>query len=220
MATIFYKLRYFLLTTFIYFGIGIVLFLNYKRATIHAVVNQYNAPWADLFFKYYTHIGYGATALLILPYLFFKRSIRTLLLGISTIVTSGVMVQLLKKLVFGEFHRPAFVLESFSQYHLVEGVLVHQFFTFPSGHSATSFAFFIFLAFLFSKNHYSQILFAFLAILSAFSRIYLSQHFMIDTVGGGLVGVFGFTISYYWVYKIKSKKLDTKLIHLFYKSKG
>ena len=86
---------------------------------------------------------------------------------------------------------------------------MHSFFSFPSGHTVSAFALFAFFAFL-SKNKYGFIWLIF-AVLTAFSRIYLCQHFLIDTFAGSVIGTV--TCMVFWVWSshwkwFQNPKLD------------
>lgn len=100
--------------------------------------------------------------------------------------------------------------------YLVEGVKIYNKFSFPSGHAATTFGFFICFA-LISKNKLIKILSLFLACLVGYSRIYLSQHFLIDIYFGSITGVIGGIIFYNIVYLKKAKWLDNSLLTLKWK---
>ena len=87
---------------------------------------------------------------------------------------------------------------------LVEGVNMHHSNSFPSGHSATFFVFFtcfaLLLAYYYQQRatHYdlkkkilmylSMFLLFVLASLGAYSRVYLSQHFLSDVCVGSIIG--------------------------------
>jgi membrane-associated phospholipid phosphatase len=74
----------------------------------------------------------------------------------------------------------------------------------------------MFLAYVF-KNKYFQILFAIIACLTAYSRVYLSQHFFADVDCGGIIGITSFIISYYIFKQIKNNWFDKTIQSLLYK---
>ena len=65
-------------------------------------------------------------------------------------------------------------------------------FSFPSGHSASSFAAAVSIAFYNSKGGAAALV---LAFLIAFSRVYLMVHYPFDVLAGALLGVFAALIS-------------------------
>lgn len=207
---IFSKLKYFLSLIFLYFILATILTQFYSKVELHQLLNTLNTPALDFFFKYYTHIGYGAVSLIFIPYVLYKKSLKNLLLGILNFLIAGLSVQFLKKIIIGDTLRPINFFTP-KDLHLIEGVSLNYHYSFPSGHSATSIAFFLFLAYLFYKNKSLQILFAFMGILGAYSRVYLSQHFIEDTIAGGMLGVSAFFISYAIVNRINCDALQRRI---------
>jgi membrane-associated phospholipid phosphatase len=66
------------------------------------------------------------------------------------------------------------------------------------------------LTYVFKKKHF-QIIFALIACLTAYSRVYLSQHFFSDVAAGEVVGIGSFIISYFIFIPLRSKWFDKKL---------
>lgn len=179
---------------------GLILVFITDKAELHLSFNQLVGGNADGFFKLYTHIGDGlAVAIIILiASVFSKEKIATALLGLVSFGLSGLLTQLLKRLVFYADHRP---VSYFGEEHLnlIEGVKMHGSHSFPSGHSTASFALFVFLAYVFRKHRYVQGLCAIAAILAAYSRVHLSQHFTEDVVTGSIIGISIFFFVY-WIF--------------------
>jgi len=67
--------------------------------------------------------------------------------------------------------------------------------SFPSGHSTSAFSLFTILALESSKKR-NQIFLLLMAMSVAFSRIYLLQHFLIDTWAGSFIGLLSATLVY------------------------
>jgi len=104
----------------------------------------------------------------------------------------------LKKQVFPNNVRPRKYFENIYELNLIDGVNVHSNFSFPSGHTIAAFALFTFFA-LTNKNKWIKVISLLMALSVAFSRIYLSQHFLMDTVAGSILGVLLATVIYYYL---------------------
>ncbi|MGZ4037277.1 MAG: phosphatase PAP2 family protein, partial [Bacteroidia bacterium] len=79
-------------------------------------------------------------------------------------------------------------------------VMIHN--SFPSGHSTTAFAVFTCLA-LMTKNKFLKVLCLFVAANAAFSRTYISQHWLVDVYFGSIIGLVTATALYFVVYNEK-----------------
>jgi membrane-associated phospholipid phosphatase len=122
-----------------------------------------------------------------LLYLVFIR-IRYGLMIFSSFVLSSILVQLLKRIVFPGHIRPVLYFREIGvEIYILQGLDYHYYFSFPSGHSATAFALFIGLAIL-SRSIILKFSFLFLCCVIAYSRVYLSQHFLEDVLAGSLLG--------------------------------
>ncbi len=213
MRKLLIDLKYYFSFCLLFIGLSLLGVLTYGKLTLHLIVNQYNSPFQDIFFKYFTNIGDGLFAMFILILLLFVVNFRTFFMGLSTFLISGIVCQLMKKVIFADQLRPSKYFSP-EQIHYVKGVVLHSYNSFPSGHSTTAFAIFLFLAYVFKKKHY-QIIFALIACLTAYSRVYLSQHFFSDVAAGEVVGIGSFIISYFIFISLRSKWFDKKLKSLF-----
>ena len=193
--------------------------LHSGKVQIHQSINSFvGNPFFDVFFKYITHIGDGVFAILIVIItLFFnvKKSIYILLAYVFAALASGI----LKNYFFVHTCRPSFCFQHYARLPLkfVEGVELHSFNSFPSGHSTAAFAVFISLLFM-SNNFITKFLWLLLACLAAYSRTYLSQHWLVDIYFGSILG-FCFSLFFYFTFYTKnySNKLDVGIIQLFKK---
>lgn len=191
---------------------GCTILLLTSKVDAHLSVNSANTPFLDFFFTYYTHVGGGTFVIvgsLIISLIHWKKygSVVLYLASINLFIVAGI-TQFLKLVVFSDAARPILFIGR-NVLHTAPGVEMHTSNSFPSGHTAAGFAFFAFVAFLYGKNKWIQIICAFAAILVGYSRIYLSQHFLEDTVLGGAIGLCCFIISYQLVRSFKiGKKLQ------------
>ncbi|RMG76845.1 MAG: phosphatase PAP2 family protein [Bacteroidetes bacterium] len=175
-----------------------IALLLYSKEYIHLKINNINSEITDMFFKYFTHTGDGIFAALVIIAVLLKNKYQGLFLAISAILT-GITVQLLKKIVFTDALRP---IMHFEKLHLVEGVTMNKYHSFPSGHSAVAFVLFTGLLLL-TRNKQWKIFFALCAITAAISRVYLSQHFITDIFAGSLIGFVFSVIAYCFFLKRK-----------------
>ena len=178
---------YFLIPYFTLLLILLFLTVLFSKAEIHILINSHNSPFLDLFFKWITILGNGFfTMAMVCIFLFFHfRKAATIFIAF---VVSGIIVQCLKTTIFAESLRPTGYFEGKYILHLVDGVYQLYIQSFPSGHSASAFALFLCLAFFTKYKSLKFILFI-IASFTAFSRVYLSQHFLIDAMAGSLIGI-------------------------------
>ncbi|KPA13049.1 Phosphatidic acid phosphatase type 2/haloperoxidase [Candidatus Magnetomorum sp. HK-1] len=168
-------------------GFGVTLFLD--KVELHCKLNQLHAPFWDVFFRYSTNLGDGITFIIVALSGFLYCYRLTIYLGSIGTITL-LLVLFLKKVVFYKFYRPFQVYQELDiPLRLVQGEQMLSTNSFPSGHTTTAFALFFTLC-MFSKNRFLKILFFFLALIVAYSRIYLSQHFLMDVVAGSFLGIF------------------------------
>lgn len=165
---------------------GAVILLTTDKLAFHIWINQWNHSLLDGFFKYATYAGDGFFAAVIILLIFIYR-IRFGVVALCGFLGSGLVTQVLKRLVFDDHDRPSKVLENLADLHLVDGVVMHRSFSFPSGHSTAAFSIF-FLLCLLSKNRAVQVLCFILSLTVASSRVYLSQHFVQDIYAGSVLG--------------------------------
>ncbi|MBS1645774.1 MAG: phosphatase PAP2 family protein [Bacteroidetes bacterium] len=174
----------------LFLAASVVIFCT-QKLSLHLFFNQYVGGAFDVFFKYLTYLGDGIFVIpFCLLFMLFYNIKKSMLLSISYIVSS-VITQIFKSVYsfFFQNDRPAFVFE---QQHVslkrVPDVALHIIRSFPSGHATAAFSLFFCLSF-FTKNRKIQVLYFFIAVLTAFSRVYLSQHFFEDITAGSFIGV-------------------------------
>ncbi|MEO9869304.1 phosphatase PAP2 family protein [Ekhidna sp.] len=157
-------------------------------------LNELHNPIWDFFFKYWTHSGGAPFFIVITIYLLIrkKRFAHILsLVGISV----GLISVFFKQILFADVMRPSKYFEGQATIFPIDGVDLLEYHSFPSGHSMTAFALATFLVLMLQNNKYSIVILI-LATLTALSRVYLGQHFLLDVVAGSLIGTIIATIYY------------------------
>jgi len=176
------KYVYFILSSILL--IGFYFLFTIGKEPLHLSINQLNSPFWDVFFKYTTYLGDGIVfPIVIVGLLVFKRKYATAFIyaGLLTLLITNV----LKNWVSIGYARPHTVFGD--SLHLIEGVKMRIWYSFPSGHTTSAFALFM-LAIHYTKKIGWQLLLLLLALIAAWSRVYLSQHFLEDILAGALLG--------------------------------
>lgn len=183
---------------YLFFGFqifGTIVVFTTDKFPLHLLINTYHSTFWDYFFKYITYLGDGITFGIAVVFIFFwnrKITPTFIYVGIITLLTSFV----LKNYLCFNYPRPYEVFGD--QLYLVKGVTMRHWHSFPSGHTMSAFALFFVIIF-YTKKLKWQLLWFSLAVLVAFSRVYLSQHFVEDIVGGSFIGfliaLFSFLLS-------------------------
>jgi len=177
----------------------IPFFFLYTKAEMHVHINQYHSSFFDWFFRHMTFLGDGLFVIVPAVILLFF-SLRHFVFLACAYMGSGLVTQILKRVFFEDMSRPSKYLSGEAQLHLVDGVDLLSGRSFPSGHATSAFALFLCFA-LISKNRAFKLACFVLACLTAFSRVYLSQHFIMDIYAGSLIGTLSAIGFYYLFYK-------------------
>lgn len=174
------------------------------KGELHLLLCDRHTHARDIFYRYYTHVAEWFPYVLCVLLLLFSR-IGDGVLASCGLLLSALTTQLFKHIVNAP--RPiTWITEHMPDVELpmVEGVQMHEWYSFPSGHTTSFFA----LAFVLciistdriarsnrsiginrSESYIVQIVLFCLAALGGYSRIYLSQHFALDVFAGMLVGI-------------------------------
>ena len=175
--------------------LGMVILQSCDKGDVLLWINHNHSFFYDIFFKYFTYLGDGIIFGLVLIYFlisnYFYAAVITLVILIQTLIVQG-----LKRFLFADEVRPQMFFDNFNDLHQVNGVDIHAYNSFPSGHTATAFAIAVVLS-LYFKNKLVTTIGIFAAILVGISRIYLLQHFFIDVYIGSIIGFMVSCIAYY-----------------------
>ncbi|MDI9880380.1 phosphatase PAP2 family protein [Flectobacillus longus] len=155
-------------------------------------INTHRTLWTDSFFWWATQLGEGwffAITIIIWLLLRYKYAIiGTIAFAISTIISQGL------KFSFQTLRPSEFFKDISYPWKYVNGVELHGFNSFPSGHTTSAFCVFTLWVFFSKKSALSPV-FLGLALLAAYSRPYLFQHFPEDLLGGAVVGIISAILS-------------------------
>lgn len=199
------------------------LMYAYPKPELHLMLNAHHTSLQDTFFKYYSVLAEWPLYVLALLPLLWKKTKMTIFFAICEL-TGGAILQILKHIISHD--RPVSVFEQYQDLTLplVESVTMYHSNSFPSGHASTFFMFstclVIFLAYHYHQTdkpnalmtqillNVSMLLLLVLAVLGAYSRVYLSQHFLSDVCVGSIIG---FTTPFLMFYLCRNKilKLQT-----------
>ncbi|GHT26548.1 hypothetical protein AGMMS4957_22020 [Bacteroidia bacterium] len=180
-------------------------------------LSSFSPDWTafqDIFFKYITELG-SWVPFVIAAVLLFHKVGDSLFVLLSQLVL-GIVVRIIKVSVaaprpslYFSTHFPDVAL------HQVDGVVLHHTNSFPSGHTAAVFSLMLCQTLIFNKKSWLAPIFFVLAVLTAYSRIYLSQHFAEDVLAGSLAGVL-ITMLVFWLYQRKLYAWEDKsIVELF-----
>ena len=204
------KNRFFIVSYLIFLFIATFFLILYSKSQVHIYLNQYHYPIADFFFKYNTYLGDGIAVAIFMLLLIFIRYRYFLIMAGSVLLTT-IVVQSFKRLILPDIVRPSAYFSGFYELYFVPGVKILSAHSFPSGHSASAFALF-FMAALISKSNTWKFLFMLIALITAFSRVYLSHHFLVDIYFGSLISIVICLLMFYWGMKWSNPKLDNSLL--------
>lgn len=168
------------------------------KGELHLLLCNRHSAGRDIFYRYYTQVGEWVPYVVCIGLLIHRLS--TAVFTTACVLLSGAATQIVKRIV--DAPRP---LTWFAEHYpdvqlpLVDGVHMSRFFSFPSGHTTTFFAFFFALSIVVSHSSFAsrkpmaagvlQMAFFCCAALGGYSRIYLSQHFAADVLGGMCIGL-------------------------------
>lgn len=186
---------WFLVPFVIWVVAGAILLVSTGDVAIFRFINQHHTASLDIIMYYSTMLGEGSVIALVLLVLIGKSNLRNwwyFTAALLSAVLPSLITQMVKRSI--DAPRPLKLFGEVEWIHLLPHWPRHMEHSFPSGHTCGAFAFFTFLAVLLPARFraWGLLLFA-LALLVAYSRIYLAVHFMRDVYAGSILGT-GFTL--------------------------
>lgn len=201
---------------FLFFFSALFFIVTHQKTSVHLFFNQYvGNKFFDGFYYYLTYLGDGRFAAIFLLLILFYN-VRTGIVAITSFLISGIISNGLKYFFFDDVNRPFFIFTYFEHrlLNLVQGEDVHIHNSFPSGHATQAFAIFMVLVFT-TQNKFLKFLYFSIAVLTAYSRVYLSQHWLNDITAGSFIGFNCSILCYYFIIsRNKIPKLDHSLYSL------
>ena len=177
-----------------------IYFVNNKKCgdfcILDFIYDFFKCPFLDAVIPKITALGNSGAIWIItaIVFLCFKKLRKT---GI------GIAIALILGVIIGNFFLKNIVAR-IRPFDLVEGInlLINapKDFSFPSGHTLSSISS---ATVIFMNNKKIGIYFLILAVLIAFSRLYLYVHFPSDVIGGAVLGIIIGIFSVYLTNKIK-----------------
>ena len=175
----------------------------YPKLQTHLMLNGYHTPVMDTIFKYITVLGEGFPTYFGILLLIWSRRY-----GLFILLSQGLTFIITQILKFAFAHpRPATYFEQMGADlpDTVPGVSLRRAMnSFPSGHTSAAFAFFTCLALMTPRKWAPLWMTAGWAV--AYSRIYLSQHFLEDILLGSVIGMISTCVMYILMNQYFTKK--------------
>ena len=192
-------------------ALGLAL-LYIPKGDLHLLLCDRHTPARDIFYRYYTHIAEWMPYVICVALLLFSR-VGDGVFASACMLGSALTTQLFKHIINAP--RPlTWFATNFPdiQLPLAEGVKMNHWFSFPSGHTTSFFSLFFALSIILTAKQPNsiriplQVVFFLLAAFGGYSRIYLSQHFALDVLGGIVVGMGISIICYAIFHQFEDKK--------------
>ena len=185
---------------FLLLSLGLMIVLSVAlsivpKGELHLLLCDRHTDASDVFYKYYTQVGEWVPYVVCFLLLFYRLGWAAF--TTTCVLLSGAVTQVLKRIVDAPRPLTWFAVNYPDvQLPLVDGVEMSRYFSFPSGHTTTFFAFFFALSIIVCQHDSSPVrrsvcgaVFFLLSALGGYSRIYLSQHFAADVLGGMAIGL-------------------------------
>jgi membrane-associated phospholipid phosphatase len=191
---------------------GVVYWLYYGKEQAFFIINNKHNALYDSLMPVLTHLGEFYLLIPVLLYLYLKQVRLGLGLFIgyagATLLSQGIKY-------WAPWHndRPSLYFYDDTRVHYVHDYFNSVSHSFPSGHTTLAFVVLMYLA-LTLRNTTAQLVCLFVAVLAAYSRVYLAQHFVEDLLGGAFIGTTFAVVSY--VYFTTNKRINSSYLNTTY----
>lgn len=182
------------------------LLWRYETGELHLLLNGCHRPWLDVLMRAYTVLAEWPLYVLAALACLYRYS-WTIYFAMSELL-SALIVQVVKFVAkaprpyvyfLGDGSTASSAQQAAFERVMVDGVHMHWWNSFPSGHTATFFVFFTVLYMLLMARRKAEgrkwmaiamaLICVGLAFLGGYSRVYLSQHFAADVLAGSAIGM-------------------------------
>jgi len=195
-------------------AIACLCVFSYAFADIRTALwfNSLEKNWLYELFKKITLFGDSLCYLLggmLLFVIFRNKKAYTAYSGLflfSSVAASGLTVDLIKYIA-GRARPKLYFSEQLFGFDLFRWEQAWT--SFPSGHSATALSVAMFFALLFPRLRFAAL---FAGTMVAFSRVYLSQHYISDVIAGSFMGIVSTLLLYNHFFKLKLDASEPKKI--------
>ena len=187
---------YYFVTIIFFVIIGGIVLLTTTKDQITLWVNAHYNHFFDQFFKIINWGGEPIFSTVAAIGLWILKGWRVALKAVVCFLSVVAVTQFMKYIIFPGTLRPVLYFEE-GILRFIEGVTQLETESFPSGHTSASFSLATFFALYLPKKDWHWI-FAMIAGLVGYGRIYMSQHFITDVYTGMIVGVVVTTLAYYF----------------------
>ena len=188
-----------------------VLLCVFDKGGLHLWLNTYHTLWLDYTMRYFTLIADYGVYVVALGLMFYKAGSAVTVAACNLL--SSLFTQIIKHAV-GALRPATWFAENMPdvQLQFIDGVHIHFYNSFPSGHTTAFFALAVALCYVVStsrlctnkKRAWLCILFL-VASIGGYSRMYLSQQFAADVLAGCLVGTI---VSSAVIFLIETYRID------------
>jgi membrane-associated phospholipid phosphatase len=190
----------FLIITLLLVIPALMLVYSQDKLLLHALLNSRHVEWLDVLAAYLTHLADGWVPAILAIAMLVLKDVRSFLMIGGSAGFSALVVQFMKRMIFGEWDRPFMYKEELGDMGWVIGIEMNHHFSFPSGHATAAFSTCMAVAVIVAQLRWAVVL-ALVAALLAYTRVYLSQHFLVDIAAGALIGSAMATLMYSILYK-------------------
>lgn len=193
------QIRFLFIPYLIVLAACLIISVVYTKSQIYFTFNSWHFENGDVFFALWTNMGDGLVCVLITIGLLFFSYRKGFLLGTSFILTS--LIAQVSKHIAGTARPVIFFKNEIGKIYLIKGVAMLETMSFPSGHTTSAFTAAVVLTYITPRKSWGLLFFV-LAVLVGYSRMYLSEHFFEDVIGGSVIGVL---VTVFWITWIDSK---------------